>query len=190
MRECIRCLQAIFTFKPPPLIGKLCKFQYFGSTVDDQELEKFTAEFFFSFFSRTTKYLSLGLYNGGRSLQPANENNKALQNGKFLNFFLFLWVICALLDRIRISGSGFRMRIRIRIHWPDWIRSNPDPKHWWIPKFLYYVHETDVLSEQNIWKISILESRTHLQLGTLLQKHSHNFDLGKLFLFYLTDRND
>ncbi len=30
------------------------------------------------------------------------------------------------------SGSGSGFRFSIRIHWPDWIRSNPDldPKHW------------------------------------------------------------
>ncbi len=48
----------------------------------------------------------------------------ALSKIKFINFFLFLWVIFALLDRIRI-----------RIANPD-----PDPQHWWhqLTSFLKY----------------------------------------------------
>jgi hypothetical protein len=42
------------------------------------------------------------------------REHPALQNMKFLNFFLFLWVI--------FCSPGTEFRIRIRIHWPDWIR--------------------------------------------------------------------
>ncbi len=55
--------------------------------------------------------VSLGLHKGSkgspsyrRSLQFLKENNPALQNVKFLNFFLFLLVTFALLDPIRIPN--------------------------------------------------------------------------------------
>jgi hypothetical protein len=53
--------------------------------------EKFIVEIFFHIFlgSKIAIYLSLGLPTG---------DHPALQNMKFLNFFLFLWVIFALLD--------------------------------------------------------------------------------------------
>jgi hypothetical protein len=54
------------------------------------------------FGSKTTIYLSSGLHKGcqryRRSLQPFQSEHLALQNMKFLNFFLLLWVIFALLD--------------------------------------------------------------------------------------------
>jgi hypothetical protein len=55
-------------------------------------------ENFFSFFSKTTIYLSVGLHKGRpsykRSLQFSKEN---IQHFK-INFFLLLWVIFALVD--------------------------------------------------------------------------------------------
>jgi hypothetical protein len=56
-----------------------------------------------------------------RSLQASalKREHPPLQNKKFLNFILFLWVILALLDPDSESGSS------------DLIESgsNPDPKH-------------------------------------------------------------
>ncbi len=55
----------------------------------------------FFFFSKTTIYLSLGLHKGRpsyrRSLQLSKENIKYFKTWDF-SFFLFLWVIFALLD--------------------------------------------------------------------------------------------
>ncbi len=62
-------------------------------------------------------YLSLGLYTGQtsyrRSLQPSKENIQHFKTWNFLPFFYFVGLFCP-------PRSGFR--IRIRIHWPDWIR--------------------------------------------------------------------
>ncbi len=70
-----------------------------------------------SFESKNAIDLSLGLHKGRpsyrRSLQPSKENIQHFKTWKFLYFFCGSFF--ALL-------SGFRIRIRIRIHWPDWIR--------------------------------------------------------------------
>ncbi len=73
---------------------------------DDQKLKKkITARAAINNFfgSKITIYLSLGLHKRRpsyrRSLQLSKEKeHPALQNMKFLNFFLLLWVIFALLD--------------------------------------------------------------------------------------------
>jgi hypothetical protein len=57
-------------------------------------------------------YLSLGLFKGRpsyrRSLQLPKENIQHLKKIKFINFFLFLWVIFAILDPDPDCGSGSR----------------------------------------------------------------------------------
>ncbi len=62
----------------------------------------------------TIIYLSLDLHKGSpsykRSLQPLQREHSALQNMKFLYFFHFF-----------VSFLSSWIRIRIRIHWPDWI---------------------------------------------------------------------
>jgi hypothetical protein len=54
------------------------------------------------FYIKATIYLSLGLQKERpsyrRSLHPSKENIQHFQNMKFLDFFLVLWVIFALLD--------------------------------------------------------------------------------------------
>ncbi len=66
------------------------------------------------FWSKTAIYLSLGLHkvcpSYRRSLQLSKE---AIQHFKF--FSTFVGHFCS-------PGSGSGFRIRIRIHWPDWIR--------------------------------------------------------------------
>ncbi len=68
-------------------------------------------------------YLSLGLHKGPlsnrRSLQPSKENIYPFKTRNFLHFSIFVGHI---LPGFR---SGFRMRIRI--HWPDWIRIQSGP---------------------------------------------------------------
>ncbi len=66
--------------------------------------KKITAEKKLNFFgSKTTIYLFLGLHKGRpwyrRSLQLSKENIQFLKTWKFWTFFLFLWVIFALLDQ-------------------------------------------------------------------------------------------
>jgi len=51
------------------------------------------------------------------------REHSALQKMKFLIFFLFLWVIFALLDPDSQSGSGYGSTDLIESV------SNPDPKH-------------------------------------------------------------
>jgi hypothetical protein len=68
-------------------------------------------------------YLSLGLYKRRRlpyrrSLQPSKEKNSALQNKKFLDFFLLSFV-----GNFCPSGSGYGSTDLIASG------SNPDPKH-------------------------------------------------------------
>jgi hypothetical protein len=71
---------------------------------DDLKWKKITAEknIYFFFGSKTTIYLSQGLHKGRpsyrRSLLTLKREYPALQNMKILSFFLFLWVIFALLD--------------------------------------------------------------------------------------------
>ena len=57
---------------------------------------------FYFLHQKIAIYLSLGLHKGRpsyrKSLHPSKENIQYLQNIKILDFFLFLWVIFALLD--------------------------------------------------------------------------------------------
>jgi hypothetical protein len=82
--------------------------------------------------SKTTIYLSLGLHKERpsywRSLQLLKEGIQHLQNMKFFNFFLLLWVIFALLDPVPDSESGATEPIESGTH-PD-----PQPcfKCWFI----------------------------------------------------------
>jgi hypothetical protein len=46
------------------------------------------------------------------------KGHQALQKMKFINFFLCLWVILALLDPDCVSGFGSGLRIRIWIQGP------------------------------------------------------------------------
>ncbi len=68
------------------------------------------------FFSFNSIYLSLGLHKGRPSYRRRppvlKREHPSLKNIKFLNFFLFLWAIFALLDPDPLT----------------WL--NPDPKHW------------------------------------------------------------
>ncbi len=70
-----------------------------------------------NFWSKIAIYLSLGLHKGlpnyRRSLQPSKENIQHIKTWNFLIFSIFVGHFCS-------PGSGFR--IRIRIHWQDWIR--------------------------------------------------------------------
>jgi hypothetical protein len=54
------------------------------------------------FFSKNGIYLSLGLHKGRPSYRKKpsalKRENPAIQNMKFLNFLLFLWIISGLLD--------------------------------------------------------------------------------------------
>ncbi len=83
--------------------------------------KKFTAEKKKNFWSKTAIYLSLGLNKGRpsykRSLQLSKENLQHFKTWNFLIFSTFVGHFCP-----PGFGSGFRIRNRIRIHWPDWIR--------------------------------------------------------------------
>ncbi len=87
---------------------------------NDQKLKKNNSwkKITFFFWSKTAIYLSLGLHkvcpSYRRSLQLTKE---AIQHFKTWIFSTFVGHFCA-----PGFGSGFRIRIRIRIHWPDWIR--------------------------------------------------------------------
>ncbi len=82
--------------------------------------------------SRTTIYLSIGLYkvcrSYRRSLQPSKREHPALQNMKFLKFYYFCW------------SFPYWIRIRIRILWSDWIWiRNTDLQHCTVPT--WYSHQ-------------------------------------------------
>ncbi len=82
------------------------------------KIKKFLSWTKLAFFgSKTTVYLSLGLHKGRpsyrRSLQPSKENIQYFKTWNFLIIFLFLWTFLP-----------SWIRIRIRTHWPDWIRIN------------------------------------------------------------------
>ncbi len=72
-----------------------------GSRVWWPKIEKIHCLKFNFYFSKIAIYLSLGLHKGRpsyrKSLQPSREH-PILKNMKILDFFLFLWVIFALLD--------------------------------------------------------------------------------------------
>ncbi len=82
---------------------------------NDQKLKKITAEkiFLFFFWSKTAIYLSLGLHkvcpSYRRSLQLTKE---AIQHFKTWTFKIIFY----------FCGSFLPSWIRIRNHWPDWIR--------------------------------------------------------------------
>jgi hypothetical protein len=82
--------------------------------------EKFYIWKFF-LLSKTNIYLSLGLHKGRlrykRSLQLSKENIQHFRHEISYFFSTFVGHFCP-----PGSGSGFRIRILIRIHWPDWIR--------------------------------------------------------------------
>jgi hypothetical protein len=66
----------------------------------DQKLKKLPLKKKY-FGSKTTIYLSLGLHKGRlfqKKPSALKREHPALQNMKFLNFFLLLWVIFALMD--------------------------------------------------------------------------------------------
>ncbi len=79
----------------------------------------------FFFWAKTTIYLSLGLHKGGPRYKRILQN---IQHFKTWNFFSSVGHLCPPGSKY---GSGFR--IRIRIHWPDWIRiRNPGRRcSWW-----------------------------------------------------------
>ncbi len=82
--------------------------------------KKITAEKKLNFFgSKTTIYLALGLHKERlsyrRSLQLSKEAIQHFKN-ELLNFY------STSVGHFCPPGSGSRFRIRIRIHWPDWIR--------------------------------------------------------------------
>ena len=91
---------------------------------DGQKLKKNYSwkKFVICFWSKTTVYLSLGLHKGRpsckRSLQLSKENIQHFKTWNFL-IFLLLWIIFALPDPLTRLN---RDPIRIRNHWPDWIR--------------------------------------------------------------------
>ncbi len=72
-----------------------------------------------SFGSKTTSDLSLCLHKGRpsyrRSFQLSKESIQHFKTWNFLIFSTFVGHFCP-------PGSGSGFRIRIRIHWPDWIR--------------------------------------------------------------------
>jgi hypothetical protein len=72
----------------------------------DQKLKKIQLKKNLPFLSTNAFYLSLGLHEGRprfrRSLQPRKGNIQM----KFINFFLFFWVIFVLLEKDQECGSG------------------------------------------------------------------------------------
>jgi hypothetical protein len=70
------------------------------------KIEKNTIKKNLPFLSTNAFYLSLGLHEGRprfrRSLQPRKGNIQM----KFINFFLFFWVIFVLLEKDQECGSG------------------------------------------------------------------------------------
>ncbi len=67
---------------------------------------------FFFHLKKNEICLSLGLHTGRPATETFNPQTEhpALQKMKFINFFLFLWVIFAVLDPDCESGSGYRFR--------------------------------------------------------------------------------
>jgi hypothetical protein len=98
--------------------------------------KKFTAEKKILFWiKKNSIYLSLGLHKGRpsyrRSLQLKREH-PALQNMKFLDYFLLLWVIFALLDPdpdqlALLNQDPIRIRIRNTSSIQDY-RARDDPR--------------------------------------------------------------
>ncbi len=85
---------------------------------DDLKLKKNLAGNFMLFsWSKIAIYLSLGLHKERpryrRSIQHSKENILHFKTWKFCTFFLFLWIIFALLDPDPIQQLKL-MRIRIR----------------------------------------------------------------------------
>ncbi len=95
---------------------------------DDQKLEKISSWNFF-FQSKIATFLSLGLNKGcpsySRSRQPSKENIQHFKTCN-LNFFLFLWVIFALLDPDPLTWlNPDPIRIRSRNTGILWLFSTP-----------------------------------------------------------------
>ncbi len=94
------------------------RIQYGSRTLMTKNWKKITADKKKKKFylSKTAIYLSLGLHkirpSYRRSLQLTKE---AIQHSKTWIFSTFVGHFCP-------PGSGSGFRIRIRIHWPDWIR--------------------------------------------------------------------
>ncbi len=88
---------------------------------DDKKLDKIYRwkKKFFWINDYGTIYLSLGLHKGRpiyrRSLQVSKESNLHFKIWNFFIFFYFCGSFCP-------PGSGYGFPIRIRVHWPDWIR--------------------------------------------------------------------
>ncbi len=92
------------------------------------------------FLSKIAIYLSLGLHKGRPSyrkiLQPSKKNIHHFKKHDISNFFYIF--VCNFCPSGSGSGSGFLIRIWIRIHWPDWIRIEiPNPKHCCLEPYLY-----------------------------------------------------
>ncbi len=67
------------------------------------------------FGSKTTIYLSIGLHKERPSYRRSLQLSKKTWTFKKFFFFSFAGHFCP-------PGTGSGFRIRIRIHWPDWIR--------------------------------------------------------------------
>ncbi len=81
--------------------------------------KKFIADIFF-LLSKTTIYLSLGLHDVQLTKEAFSSQKRTSSTSKheiFEFFSNFLGLFCP-----TGSGSGFRIRIQFRIHWPDWIQ--------------------------------------------------------------------
>ncbi len=65
---------------------------------DDQKLKRIYSRKKKKFGSKTAIYLSLGLHKGSPSYRCLQLQPPALQNMKFLDFFLLLWINFAFLD--------------------------------------------------------------------------------------------
>ncbi len=78
--------------------------------------KKTTAVKKLNFFDKTAIYISLGLHKVHPQKKPSalKRGHPTLQNMNYF-FFTFVGHFCP-------PGFGSGFRIRIRIHWPDWIR--------------------------------------------------------------------
>jgi hypothetical protein len=95
-------------------------------------------------------YLSLGLHKGCPSYRRSlKREHPALQNIKFLNFFLFLWVIFALLDPDPDFESGSVYGFE------DLIESGSGSRHFflWI-RIVHYLENFDLLFLSNRQKFA------------------------------------
>ncbi len=72
---------------------------------DPIQIQGFVGKNLIFFWSKIAIYLSVGLHKGRPSYRRSLQPQKSTSDMKFLNFFLFFWVIFALLDPDQ-SGSG------------------------------------------------------------------------------------